>query len=55
LTAEPGVHASVFARDGSAAVWSASLLSGERRWSVRRGDSGEAGRLRSLANRLTSS
>jgi dipeptidyl-peptidase-4 len=49
LTQEPGVHGAVFARDGSASVWSASLLSGERSWSVRRRDGGEAGRLRSVA------
>jgi dipeptidyl-peptidase-4 len=51
LTGEAGVHAAVFARDGSASVWSASLLSGERFWSVRRRDGGEAGRLRSVAER----
>jgi dipeptidyl-peptidase 4 len=49
LTREPGVHGAIFARDGSASVWSASLLSGERSWSVRRRDGGEAGRLRSVA------
>ncbi|HLX10783.1 MAG TPA: DPP IV N-terminal domain-containing protein [Thermoanaerobaculia bacterium] len=51
LTREPGIHAGFFARDGSAAVWSASPLSGERSWSVRRRDGSEAGRLRSVAER----
>ncbi len=51
LTSEPGIHAGFFARDGSAAVWSASPLSGERSWSVRRRDGSEAGRLRSVAER----
>ena len=51
LTSEPGMHAAVFARDGSASVWSETLLSGERRWSVRRRDGGETGRLSSVAER----
>ena len=51
LTREPGLHAAVFARDGSASVWSETLLSGERRWSVHRRDGGETGRLRSVAER----
>ncbi len=51
LTREPGIHTAVFAHDGSASVWSESLLSGERSWSMRRRDGGEAGRLRSVAER----
>jgi dipeptidyl-peptidase 4 len=51
LTREPGMHAAVFARDGSASVWSETLFSGERRWSVRGRDGGETGRLRSVAER----
>jgi dipeptidyl-peptidase-4 len=51
LTREPGMHAAVFARDGSASVWSETLLSGERCWSVRGRDGGETGQLRSAAER----
>jgi dipeptidyl-peptidase-4 len=49
LTHEPGQYAAAFARDGSASVWSATLASGERTWSVHRRDGSEAARLRSVA------
>jgi dipeptidyl aminopeptidase/acylaminoacyl peptidase len=49
LTREPGIHGAVFARDASASVWSETLLSGGRSWSVRRRDGSAAGTLRSTA------
>ena len=49
LTRQPGQYGAVFARDGSASVWSATLASGERTWSVHRRDATEGARLRSVA------
>jgi dipeptidyl-peptidase 4 len=49
LTREPGIYGAVFARDASASVWSETLLSGGRSWSVRRRDGSAAGTLRSTA------
>ncbi|HVT18326.1 MAG TPA: DPP IV N-terminal domain-containing protein [Thermoanaerobaculia bacterium] len=49
LTDEPGIHGAVFAHDASASVWSETLLSGGRSWSVRRRDGSAAGTLRSTA------
>jgi dipeptidyl-peptidase-4 len=51
LTHEPGQYGAVFARDGGASVWAATLASGERTWSVHRRDGSEAAHLRSVAER----